>query len=118
MSQPEPGLFRWVSPLGRVYRSRGEPVRPDVPDPDPAPDPCEETAAEVDQRLRRYDPRMLERPATDPPRPPPPPPRPEPPREGEPSPFRRRRGTVPPPGRAPVMSYALICEGLRSGGRS
>jgi hypothetical protein len=101
LTQPQPGLFRWVSPLGRVYWTRGEPVRPDLPDPDPdpAPHPDEHTdtdtdtdteaEAEADQRLRRHDPRILERPATDPPRPPPPrpPPRPEPPPDDHPPPF-------------------------------
>jgi hypothetical protein len=72
LTQPEPGLFRWVSPLGRVYFTRGEPIRPDVPDPDPAPRPTEETASELNHRLRRVDRRILERPATDTPRPPPP----------------------------------------------
>lgn len=80
------GLFRWVSPLGRIYFTKGEPIRPDLPDPDPAHYPGEETAAEVDQRLRRYDPRILRRPAKDPPRPPPPP-RPDPPPDDEPPPF-------------------------------
>jgi hypothetical protein len=74
LTQPEPGLFRWVSPLGRVYLTRGEPIRLDLPDPDPAEHPEDQArdAAEHDQRLRRYDPRILERPATDPARPPPP----------------------------------------------
>jgi len=35
LSQPEPGHFVWISPLGRTYRTRGEPIRPDLPDPDP-----------------------------------------------------------------------------------
>jgi hypothetical protein len=86
LTQPEPGLFRWVSPLGRIYFTKGEPIRPDLPDPDSAHHPGEETAAEVDQRLRRYDPRILQRPAKDPPRPPPPP-RPDPPPDDEPPPF-------------------------------
>ncbi|GAA0927674.1 HNH endonuclease signature motif containing protein [Pseudonocardia zijingensis] len=30
LTQPEPGLFQWISPLGRVYRTRGEPIRPDL----------------------------------------------------------------------------------------
>jgi Domain of unknown function (DUF222) len=78
LTQPEPGLFRWVSPLGRVYWTRGEPIRPDLPDPDPTSHPTEETAGELDQRLRRYDPRILERPAKESPRPPPPKPDPPP----------------------------------------
>jgi hypothetical protein len=86
----DPARARFVpldQPLGRVYVTTGEPVRPDLPDPDPADHPGEETAAEVDQRLRRYDPRILQRPAEDPPRPSPPPTRPDPPPDGEPPPF-------------------------------
>jgi hypothetical protein len=78
LAQPQPGLFLWVSPLGRIYVTKGEPIRSDLPDPDPAPRQDEETAAELDQRLRRHDPRIRERPATDPPRPPPPEPEPPP----------------------------------------
>jgi hypothetical protein len=60
-------------------------VRPDLPDPDPASHPDEETAADADRRLRRHDPRILDRPASNPPRPPPPP-KPQPPHD-EPPPF-------------------------------
>jgi hypothetical protein len=35
--QPEPGRFRWTSPLGRVYRTRGEPISPPTPPPCPRP---------------------------------------------------------------------------------
>ena len=35
LSQPEPGVFVWVSPLGQVYRTRGEPILPPLPDPVP-----------------------------------------------------------------------------------
>lgn len=35
--QPVPGEFRWRSPLGRAYATRGEPVCPDLPDPLPTP---------------------------------------------------------------------------------
>lgn len=75
LAQPGPGVFVWVSPLGRRYFTRGEPIRPDLPDPDPnpAPEECEESAEEVDRRLRRYEPRILEPPVTEQPRPPPPP---------------------------------------------
>nr|MBA2323405.1 HNH endonuclease [Pseudonocardiales bacterium] len=31
--QPEPGHFQWTSPLGSVYRTRGEPIIPDLPEP-------------------------------------------------------------------------------------
>ncbi len=83
LTQPEPGLFRWVSPLGCVYFTRGEPIRLDLPDPDPTGHPDDEPSddADHDQRLRRYDPRILERPPTDPPRPPP---TPDPPPDDEP----------------------------------
>ncbi len=77
LAQPQPGLFLWISPLGRIYVTKGEPVRPDLPDPDPPPHPDEETASELDQRLRRVDPRILERSAKDPLVRPPPLPRPE-----------------------------------------
>ena len=70
LTQPRPGRFRWVSPLGRTYLTRGEPVRPDLPDPEPAAHPRDE--ADVDRRVRWYDPRILERPSHGPPRPPPP----------------------------------------------
>ncbi|OZM81019.1 HNH endonuclease signature motif containing protein [Pseudonocardia sp. MH-G8] len=72
LTQPGPGRFRWVSPLGRVYLTRGEPVRPDLPDPDPAPHPPQETAREIDQRLRRDGRRILRRPRAGPPGRPPP----------------------------------------------
>lgn len=84
LTQPEPGRFCWTSPLGNTYRTRGEPIRLDLPDPDPQPreDPGEQTAAEVDRRLRNYDPPLLQPPATNPPLPPPP--EPEPPEDGDP----------------------------------
>ena len=37
LSQAEPGLFRWESPLGQVLWTRGEPIRPDLPDAVPGP---------------------------------------------------------------------------------
>jgi len=85
LTQPEPGLFRWVSPLGREYWTRGEPVRPDLPDPDPAGHPGDETDTRFDQRLHRCDPRIVERPAEDAPRPPPP--EAEPPPDDQQPPF-------------------------------
>jgi hypothetical protein len=85
LTQPEPGVFVWISPLGRTYRTRGEPIRPDLPDPDPTPDVKEESAAELDRRLRRHEPRIQERPAADSPRPPPPDPAPL--SDTEPPPF-------------------------------
>jgi uncharacterized protein DUF222 len=85
LTQPEPGVFVWTSPLGRTYRTRGEPIRPDLPAPDPSPETDEDGAAELDRRLRRHEPRILDRPAPEPPRPPPPDPAPLP--DGEPPPF-------------------------------
>ncbi|MBV9315662.1 MAG: HNH endonuclease [Pseudonocardia sp.] len=37
LTQPEPGIFRWASPLGRIYVTRGEPVMPPLPKPRPRP---------------------------------------------------------------------------------
>ncbi|GAA0909091.1 hypothetical protein GCM10009559_78740 [Pseudonocardia zijingensis] len=90
LDQPEPGIFVWISPLGRTYRTRGEPIRPDLPDPDPAPENTEttevteESAAQLDRRLRRWEQRILEPSVTRTPRPPP---EPEQPRDDEPPPF-------------------------------
>ncbi|SFM69526.1 hypothetical protein SAMN05216207_10021, partial [Pseudonocardia ammonioxydans] len=36
--QPVPGVFRWRSPLGWFYTTRGEPVCPPLPDPLPNPE--------------------------------------------------------------------------------
>ena len=37
LTQPRPGLFEWTSPLRQVYRTRGEPIMPPLPDPRPRP---------------------------------------------------------------------------------
>ncbi|GAA5132915.1 HNH endonuclease signature motif containing protein [Pseudonocardia adelaidensis] len=74
LSQPEPGHFVRVSPLGRVYRTRGEPVRPDLPDPDPPPPGTDPRADPDTDTGRPVDLRILWRQARDPARPPPPPP--------------------------------------------
>jgi hypothetical protein len=37
LSQPAPGWFRWVSPLGRTYRTRGELIDPPSIPPHPRP---------------------------------------------------------------------------------
>jgi hypothetical protein len=87
LTQPGPGRFRWVSPLGRIYLTRGEPVRPDLPDPDPAPHPPQETAGEIDQRLRRDGRPILRRPRAGPLRRPPPAPAPGPRPDDESPPF-------------------------------
>ncbi len=36
LTQPAPGRFRWTSPLGHIYRTRGEPPWPTLPEPLPA----------------------------------------------------------------------------------
>jgi hypothetical protein len=38
LAQPHPGLFEWTSPLGQIYRTRGEPIAPPLPEPLPRPD--------------------------------------------------------------------------------
>ncbi|MDQ2709095.1 MAG: hypothetical protein M3Z25_16310 [Actinomycetota bacterium] len=47
LRQPEPGHFEWTSPLGRQYRTRGEPISPPlcslprvIPEPTSAFDPA------------------------------------------------------------------------------
>jgi hypothetical protein len=37
LEQPEPGVFEWSSPLGQIYRTRGEPITQPLPDPRPGP---------------------------------------------------------------------------------
>jgi hypothetical protein len=39
LSQPAPGWFRWVSPLGRIYRTRGDLIDPPPIPPHPRPAP-------------------------------------------------------------------------------
>ncbi|MDQ2788915.1 MAG: hypothetical protein M3Y73_04070 [Actinomycetota bacterium] len=42
LTQPKAGHFVWASPLGQIYRTRGEPIIPDLPQPLPRrvdPDP-------------------------------------------------------------------------------
>jgi hypothetical protein len=87
LTQPEPGHFVWKSPLGRTYRSRGEPIRPDLPEPDPPADeadPREDPEAEQGHRL---DLRILWRTGRNPPQPPTPPPTPPPGPDEEVPPF-------------------------------
>jgi hypothetical protein len=38
LTQPQPGIFEWISPLGQVYRTRGEPITPPLPQPLPRPE--------------------------------------------------------------------------------
>ena len=58
VEQPEPGLFRWQSPRGKTYDTRGEPVCPSLPDPLPGGDeypPSAPNQADVDlHELSRY----------------------------------------------------------------
>lgn len=39
LEQPRPGHFRWTSPLGRTYHTRGEPISPPGVEPAPRADP-------------------------------------------------------------------------------
>ncbi|MGH3585562.1 MAG: hypothetical protein ACRDQ0_04495, partial [Pseudonocardia sp.] len=56
----------------------GEPIRPDLPDPDPTPQTAEENTTEINRSLRRHEARILQPPVTETPRPPPPDPDPHP----------------------------------------
>jgi hypothetical protein len=47
LSQPEPGHFVWTSPLGRVYRTRGEPISAPAVPVGPGPEDPEQSPAEV-----------------------------------------------------------------------
>jgi hypothetical protein len=79
LTQPQPGLFRWDSPLGQVYWGRGGPIAPDLPDPLPgpeAPDPgsaarCEEPILPPDARQQRHPPEPPPEPDRPPDEPPP-----------------------------------------------
>jgi hypothetical protein len=72
LAQPEPGLFVWVSPLGRVYRTRGEPIRPDLPDPDQPAEGADARDNPDTAPGHRLDLHILWRPARNPEPPPPP----------------------------------------------
>ncbi|MGQ0715957.1 MAG: hypothetical protein ACT4NP_01360, partial [Pseudonocardiales bacterium] len=37
LSQPEPGHFTWISPLGTIYHTQPPPIIDDLPDPHPGP---------------------------------------------------------------------------------
>jgi hypothetical protein len=41
LRQPRPGHFRWRSPLGEQYATRGEPIMPPLPEPCPGPLPSQ-----------------------------------------------------------------------------
>ncbi|MGI9003573.1 MAG: HNH endonuclease signature motif containing protein, partial [Pseudonocardia sp.] len=78
LEQPWPGVFRWTSPLGQVYDSRGEPISP--PDPGARPRHLEPDDESTPPCLERP---ILHRPAPDPP----PPPRPDRPPDDDIPPF-------------------------------
>ncbi|MHA6785831.1 HNH endonuclease signature motif containing protein [Pseudonocardia saturnea] len=74
LTQPEPGTFRWRSPLGGTYLTRGEFADPDLPEPCPT-----DLGPDFDRPTRVHDGPILQ-PRPRPPDPPPsrPPPRPLP----------------------------------------
>jgi hypothetical protein len=88
LRQPEAGVFEWTSPLRRVYRTRPEPIRPELPEPlprDPAPDLDRGVEQRFDPKDWQPDLPILDRPLK---KPEPPPPRPPPPLpDDEPPPF-------------------------------
>jgi hypothetical protein len=72
LTQPRPGHFVWISPLGRTYRTRGEPIRPDLPEPDPPPQGTDQREnPDIDDGIRP-DPSILWREGRNPTPPPPP----------------------------------------------
>jgi hypothetical protein len=77
LTQPRPGHFVWISPLGRTYRTRGEPVRPDLPDPDPPPEGTDRREDPDTEPGNPLELRILWREGRDPAPPPPPAPDPE-----------------------------------------
>jgi hypothetical protein len=72
LTQPRPGQFVWISPLGRTYRTRGEPVRPDLPEPAPPPAGTDRRGDPDSGQGYRLDQRILWREGRDPEPPPPP----------------------------------------------
>jgi hypothetical protein len=83
LTQPEPGIFVWRSPLGRTYRTRAEPLLSPPPPPLPVPpddDPCCDTDSYANSDTASEEehpdpPLIVWRPPTptEDPRPPPPP---------------------------------------------
>lgn len=67
LSQPEPGHFTWISPLGRRYHTQPPPIPHDLPDPLPRPSQLDDDPSLT---MRDEAGPILERP---PPRPDPPP---------------------------------------------
>jgi hypothetical protein len=68
LTQPEPGHFTWISPLGKAYHTRPQPITFDLPDPLPRPEQYPDGPPGPDDEGP-----ILWRPPTrpDPPRPPP-----------------------------------------------
>jgi hypothetical protein len=56
----------WTSPLGRTYRTRGEPIRLDLPEPDPPADGTDPRDNPDTDHGRHLDLRILWRPARNP----------------------------------------------------
>ncbi|WP_344741100.1 HNH endonuclease signature motif containing protein [Pseudonocardia halophobica] len=75
LTQPEPGIFVWRSPLGREYRTRSDPLLPPPPPPLPVAEDDDPCCADPLDDLDRSGPLIVWRPATDDhddePRPPP-----------------------------------------------
>jgi hypothetical protein len=82
LTQPEPGWFRWRSPLGQLYRTRGEAIAVDLPRPVPGRRECDGPAPgavrwevgpifQPGQWARLHPPRGVPKPAEPNPRPPP-----------------------------------------------
>jgi hypothetical protein len=80
LDQPHPGRFHWRSPLGHTYRTRGEPIAPDLPEPlDRAPDDPELDDPDTPRTTSNHIYPIF----TPPPEPPPPPPPPPPPERSD-----------------------------------
>jgi hypothetical protein len=69
LHQPRPGYFRWISPLGERYSTRGEPIMPPLPAPrtGPVPDPPCGHSREIDVPTYQPRPRPRPQPLGDPP---------------------------------------------------
>ena len=83
LTQPEPGVFVWRSPLGRVYRTRSEPLLPPPPPPLPVPPdqdhccaPDSDPTTDTSEEDQPDPPLIVWRPPTPVEEPRPPPPRP------------------------------------------
>lgn len=71
LRQPEPGVFEWTSPLGQEYRTRGEWLEPEMPEPSPG-----EADPSWDETRTGMGGSIVHRVPPQPPRPPPAPTRP------------------------------------------